>query len=158
LQYSVGVPDPPLQLAGLQTVEVPGNAPHDVGLPLHCASQTPVPVHFARTPCGCPLESVEQVPTLPVTSHAWHWPAHALLQHTPSTQLPEPHCEAIVHAAPFGSAQVPIVFALQTRPLEQVAVVQHTPFVQLPLVHCEALVQIVPSAPVVTQMPEELQK
>jgi hypothetical protein len=34
---------------------------------------------------------------------------HALLQHTPSTQLPPPHWLAVaaVHAVPKGSLQVP---------------------------------------------------
>ena len=54
----------------------------------------------ARPPCGVPLTAV-QVPTLPATSQAWHWPPQALLQQTPSTQL------ALVHW----------LFALQVAPL-----------------------------------------
>jgi len=30
----------------------------------------------ARNPCGAPLTAV-QAPTLPGTSHAWHWPLQA---------------------------------------------------------------------------------
>lgn len=32
-----------------------------------------------------------------------HAPAHAALQQTPSTQRPDWHCAAEVHACPFGS-------------------------------------------------------
>jgi hypothetical protein len=34
---------------------------------------------------------VLQVPTLPETSHAWHCPEQAALQHTPSVQIPVAH-------------------------------------------------------------------
>jgi hypothetical protein len=33
----------------------------------------------------------EQVPSLPATSHAWHWPLHALSQQKPSVQWPLKH-------------------------------------------------------------------
>jgi hypothetical protein len=45
----------------------------------------------AREPCGAPDRTVEQVPALPATSHASHWPAQARLQQTPSTQAPVAH-------------------------------------------------------------------
>jgi hypothetical protein len=44
----------------------------------------------------------EQVPTEPELSQASHWPSQAVLQHTPSTQLPDAHSAVIVHAPPLG--------------------------------------------------------
>jgi hypothetical protein len=41
--------------------------------------------HAVRAPCGAPTTGVH-APTLPETSHAWHSPPQAWLQHTPSTQ------------------------------------------------------------------------
>jgi hypothetical protein len=49
---------------------------------------------------------VVQTPTEPGTSQAWHWPPQALLQQTPSTQLPLTHEFEAVHAPPsaiFGT-------------------------------------------------------
>ena len=43
-----------------------------------------------RTPWGAPLTAV-QVPSLPVTSQASHCPSQAVLQQSPSTQLPLAH-------------------------------------------------------------------
>jgi hypothetical protein len=43
-----------------------------------------------------------QVPTLPATLQASQEPPHAVLQHTPSTQLPLPHWEAAEHVAPLA--------------------------------------------------------
>ena len=40
--------------------------------------------------CGVPLTAV-QVPWLPATSHAWHWPAQAWSQQNPSAQKPLEH-------------------------------------------------------------------
>jgi len=48
------------------------------------------------------------VPTEPARLHAVHVPPHAVLQHTPSTQLPLEHSPAIEQAVPFAnSAQLP---------------------------------------------------
>jgi hypothetical protein len=52
-----------------------------------------------RAPCGAPFTAV-QVPTLPRTSHAWHWPLQAALQQTPSTQMPPAHSPAPAQAVP----------------------------------------------------------
>jgi hypothetical protein len=62
----------------------------------------------ARTPCGAPLTAV-QAPTLPATSHAWHWPLQAVLQQTPSTQLPFTHwlLEVQARASAFFGTQAP---------------------------------------------------
>ncbi len=46
------------------------------------------------------------VPTIPVRLHASQAPLHAVLQQTPSTQLPLPHWLAALHTAPglsFGT-------------------------------------------------------
>jgi hypothetical protein len=43
------------------------------------------------------------VPIAPVTSHAAHWPVHAELQHTPSTQKPDVHCVAPPQDTPSAS-------------------------------------------------------
>jgi hypothetical protein len=34
-------------------------------------------VHLSRLLCGAPEGTVEQVPCLPLISHAWHWPEQA---------------------------------------------------------------------------------
>jgi hypothetical protein len=65
--------------------------------PAHVAC---VPVQAGREPRGVPV-TVVQVPTLPPSLHDWHWPPHALLQQTPSTQAPLVHSEAAAHAKPF---------------------------------------------------------
>ncbi len=56
----------------------------------------PVPSQTWATPAhssigSCPAAIGEHVPTSPGRLHAWHVPAHALLQHTPSTQFPPAH-------------------------------------------------------------------
>jgi hypothetical protein len=71
-------------------------------LPPH---EVPSVAQACRVPCGAPL-TVVQTPTEPGTSHAWHWPPQALLQQTPSTQLPLTHEFDAVHAPPsaiFGT-------------------------------------------------------
>jgi len=59
--------------------------------------EEPSLAQLVRAPCGAPLTAV-QVPTLPATSQAWHWPLHAVWQQTPSTQLPFAHWLLAVHA------------------------------------------------------------
>jgi hypothetical protein len=160
LQYAVGVALPLVQLAAAHTVEVPGGEPHAMRLlPSQLAWHVPVPVHDVRvvTPLwGAPTTGMHW-PTLPPTSHASHWPVHDVLQHTPSTQLPEPHSVPSEHAVPFGLLHVPAVLALHLSGEVHDAVLQHTPSTQLPLEHWPDEVQTVPSAPVVTQL-DPLQK
>ena len=81
------------------------------------------------------------VPALPATLQASHWPVHALSQQYPSTQVPLPHWLPAVHVAPFGNEQVPVVFALHTRPGLQLALWQHALSTQCPLEHCVSPVQ-----------------
>jgi hypothetical protein len=63
-----------------------------------------VPVHRYGPHAGLPslpAATREHVPTLPGTLHALQAPAQAVLQHTPSTQLPLPHWLFAVHAPAF---------------------------------------------------------
>jgi hypothetical protein len=69
--------------------------------PLHVPAHEPVPVHAARGITGVPVTALH-VPTRPGSAHASHCPLHAVSQHTPSTQLPERHCEPTEHVAPFA--------------------------------------------------------
>ena len=55
-----------------------------------------------RAPCGAALTNVVQVPTLPATSQAWHWPEQPVSQQTPSTQLLLAHWLAPPQALPSG--------------------------------------------------------
>lgn len=70
-------------------------------MPPHAGS----PPHNARAGwalrCGAPVTAL-QVPIDPLTSHASHWPAQAVLQHTPSTQLPLAHSAELEQVCPFG--------------------------------------------------------
>jgi hypothetical protein len=77
-----------------------------VVVPSHVRPQPAKPpvAQPARSPCGAPF-TAWHVPG--ETSHASHSPAHALLQQTPSTQLPEAHCAADVHATPLLATHVP---------------------------------------------------
>ena len=80
-------------------------------MPSHTEAQVPEPVHAERAMplvfgWTVPLTGMH-VPLLPRTSHAWHCPPHALLQQTPSTQLPEPHWLPAVHAWPLSARQLP---------------------------------------------------
>jgi hypothetical protein len=50
----------------------------------------PSELQEARPPTGSPATG-EQVPPLPATLHAWHWPSHEVSQQRPSTQKPLPH-------------------------------------------------------------------
>jgi len=100
---------PPVQLAPRQEVLVSGNAQAAVFEPSHAPPQAvPAPVQALRGACGSPLTAT-QVPTLPGTSHASHWPLQAWLQQTPSAQLPSMHSSAAWQAAPaiFFGAQLP---------------------------------------------------
>jgi hypothetical protein len=83
---------------------LPGKA-HVVALvPSHLPPQVvPVPAHDLPAPSGAPAGSVVQVPSDPGTLHDWQTPEQPELQQYPSTQLPEVHWEAAVHAWPFAT-------------------------------------------------------
>ena len=70
-------------------------------VPLQAPPQeVPSLAQAARAPWGAPFVAVH-VPTLPATSHAWHCPPQATLQHTPSTHCPVPHWFAALQAPPW---------------------------------------------------------
>ena len=56
-----------------------------------------------------PEDTTVQVPRAPARLHRSQLPAHAVLQHTPSTQLPEAHCvpEVQPEPPPNRSVQLP---------------------------------------------------
>jgi hypothetical protein len=79
------------------------------------------PVHAASV---LPEGTLVQVPMLPATLHAWQVPAQALLQQTPSTQLPLAHWLELVHVCPLIERQWPAP--------SQVCEPEHTGLVSLP--------------------------
>jgi hypothetical protein len=76
-----------------------------VSEPLQVPPQVPVPVHAVLPPTGAPVTG-EQVPAMPAWLQPAHWPVQAELQHTVSTQKPEPHCAPMVHVEPRPSRPV----------------------------------------------------
>jgi hypothetical protein len=71
-----------------------------------------------------------QIPSLPGTSQASHWPVHARVQQTLSTQLPDAHSAAVLHAAPGSFCET------------------HTPPAQYwPLLHSTSVMQLVALPP-----------
>jgi len=75
-----------------------------------------------------PAAALPQMPSAPppfsAAVHAWQTPLQAVLQHTPSTQKPDWHCDAEAQALPLPStaAQTP---AVQVSPGMQSALVAH---------------------------------
>jgi hypothetical protein len=99
----------------------------ETSVPLHAPAHMPVPVHGGRLPTGAPVAG-EQVPAAPPTLQAAHWLVHAELQHTPSTQKPEPHWMLLVHGVPRPSRPVhalPMQVSPATQSLGAVQVVLH---------------------------------
>src|SRR5438477_464737 len=76
---------------------------HSWQLPPHTE---PSDVQTGREPCGAPEVSVEQVPSLPTTSHASHWPVQAVSQQRPSTQELDAQSPLARHAVPSACAKV----------------------------------------------------
>jgi hypothetical protein len=62
------------------------------------------PPHTGRPLTGAPITGT-QLPIASLVLHASHWPAHGLLQQTPSTQLgaARGHPSLLVHFAPCAS-------------------------------------------------------
>jgi hypothetical protein len=89
-------------LPALQSSSVPHEAMHAAALPLQN-----VRVH--SLPGSIRLGTLAQVPTAPTRLQAWHVPAQAVLQHTPSTQLPEAHWSGDAQSRPwpFFAAHAP---------------------------------------------------
>jgi len=97
-------------------------------VPSHVAWHSPVPPHAGRLPTGG-LNAATAL-QLPAASQRSHCPSHAVVQHTPSAQCPEPQLDSVpdVHALPSGSLHVPSEpETLHFCPEGQLAVPQHTP-------------------------------
>jgi hypothetical protein len=107
-QAAGSVAMPAVQLAATHVTEEPTNPVQAARvLPSHCAAEhglvvEPVGQAGRFVPCGLPATGVH-VPKLPCTSHASHWPVHALVQQTPSTQNPLTHAPFAPHAWPGSS-------------------------------------------------------
>jgi hypothetical protein len=71
-----------------------------VGHAVDAPSHTKFPEH-AGLP-GVRATTALQLPAEPIRLQASQPPAHAELQHTPSTQKPETHWSVAAHACPFG--------------------------------------------------------
>jgi hypothetical protein len=103
-----------LHVAERQETAEPAYEAHvAVELPSHSAEAQTLEAslaHTARVPWGLPLIGMH-LPGRPVvesgTSHASHWPLHALSQQTPSAQWFEPHSTSAVHDAPMVLVHVP---------------------------------------------------
>ena len=65
----------------------------------------PSDAQAARPPSGAPVTG-EQVPTLPGTVQAWHWPPQAASQQTPSVQMPLAHSVPAPHPVAFDFMKV----------------------------------------------------
>jgi hypothetical protein len=73
----------------------------------------PTPSHDCDAPEQVPTSSwpavtFEQVPTVPVRLQAWHVVVQALLQQTPSTQLPLKHSTVLAQPSPISFLQTPM--------------------------------------------------
>jgi hypothetical protein len=97
---------PAVQLAARHEVPDPGYAHALVVTPSQAPPhELPSVVQAVREPCGAPVTAV-QVPALPTTSQAWHWPVQVLLQQTPSAQIALTHSELPPHSVPFDLRKV----------------------------------------------------
>ena len=107
LPTPVAVSGEPPQEAEPHVALDPGNVHALAVVPSHVGPQlvpAPAPVHAPRVPWGMP-STVTHVPSFPVTSHASHFPPHALSQQSPSTQLPETHSREAPQAVPLGRSR-----------------------------------------------------
>jgi hypothetical protein len=150
----------PAQLAGAHAFDAPWrNAVHLLvsDAPSHASAahtSAPPSAHAGRAPCGSPSTGAH-LPSKPGTSQAWHWPPHAASQHTPSTQLPEPHSLASEQLAPLLFVQIPLLVGLpQELPAPQSVTPQQTPSVQnRPALHTDAPEHATPSPARTVQLP-----
>src|SRR5581483_9256426 len=76
-------------------VVAPGSSHLSGKVPSHLPAHAPEPVQDERVVpepvTGAPVETVAQLPTLPLRLHAWHCAVQAVLQQTPSVQKVEVH-------------------------------------------------------------------
>jgi hypothetical protein len=99
LHEAASVITPSVQDTARHWTAAPGYAHAAGSLPSQVPPQAvPSEAQAWRDPCGAPT-TVVHVPALPATSHAWHCPAHAELQHTPSLQKPLAHSLAALQPA-----------------------------------------------------------
>jgi hypothetical protein len=74
---------------------------------------------------------VVQVPNVGATSHASHWPLHAVSQQKPSTQFPERQFDGDEHVAPVLSTHSPMCPNAAQVPPAHAFAVQQTPVMQV---------------------------
>jgi hypothetical protein len=84
----------------------------------------PLSVHWFSG--SCPAGTFVHVPTVPVSAHDWHVPAHAALQQKPCAQNPDVHWFPAVQAAP-------IALVVQLPPLQVNGAAQSVSAVQVVL-------------------------
>jgi hypothetical protein len=110
LQNAAGVKVVPLQAAGAQVTLIPACV--EAPAPLQVPVLPQVPLALQRA-CGSvmALATLAQVPGLPATLQAMQVPQLAVLQQTPSTQLPLPHSWFDRQATPsdLTGRQLPLV-------------------------------------------------
>ena len=66
------------------------------------ASKSAATSNPAGDSAGAGAVSDVQVPRFPARSQRCRSPVHAVLQHTLSTQIPDPHNDGVLHAPPSG--------------------------------------------------------
>lgn len=108
-QTAALVADPLLQVGCRQVVSAPGREQVDL-VPLQVPWQFPAPAHAAWPAFGGPVMK-PQVPGEPPLQNS-HDPLHAVLQHTPSTQLLLTHCDPAEQVWPVFFLQVPVTSQL----------------------------------------------
>jgi hypothetical protein len=120
----------PVQVLHAVKVVVPQPTPastkpllgHAALVPSQRSSASQVPLAVRHTRLGPSSPHVPSVVAPCATLHASHAPAHAVLQHTPSTQLPDWHSVAPPHTTPltfFAEQYVPLQYVPVGQPLLQ---------------------------------------
>jgi len=118
---------PELQDGSRHVVPLPGYVQAAGWIPSQVPAQTePSEAQAVRALRGPPATGV-QVPTLPLSAQASHWPVQAVSQQTPSTQCCDPHWFAPPQACPGASS------GTQTPAEHQVPFAQSESALQLPL-------------------------
>jgi hypothetical protein len=126
-QEAASTATPELHDGSRQVVPLPGYAQAAGWVPSQVPPQTdPSEAQAVRALRGAPATGV-QVPTLPLSAQASHWPVHAVSQQTPSTQRCDPHWFAPAQAWPCASS------GMQMPPEHQVPLEQSESALQLPV-------------------------
>jgi hypothetical protein len=111
-QADAAVATPAAHDAARQLTIALGKVHRSRTVPSQLPAQGPLPAQAVRAPRGAPAMPA-QVPCMPGTSHASHWPLQAVLQQKPSTQLPDAHWLLAVQVDPGGVRGTHIIAALQ---------------------------------------------